>query len=182
MPASASRDTPAADTAVGSGELGRLFERERGRLHRTISRRVGDAEDAADMVQDAFARLAQVGRFSTLERPQAYLQRIVSNLLRDRFKRAENRFLVRGATLGDEQMPIAPPQQEWTIEADDLMDAYRAALAALSARTREVFLLHRVDELRYREIADRLDISVATVEYHMTRALTQLDEALNGDG
>lgn len=114
-----------------------------------------------------------------LRAPAAYLQRIVGNLLRDRAKRAENRFLVRDVCLGDIHEPAVPPEQGWAIEADDLKARFTAAVAGLSPRTREVFLLHRVEELRYREIAQRLDITVATVEYHMTRALVQLDELLD---
>lgn len=164
--------------ALSSADLAGLFRSEQARLCRVVRRRVGDADEAADLVQDAFARLIEA-RPMLLRAPAAYLQRIVGNLLRDRAKRAENRFLVRDVCLGDIHEPAVPPEQGWAIEADDLKARFTAAVAGLSPRTREVFLLHRVEELRYREIAQRLDITVATVEYHMTRALVQLDELLD---
>lgn len=46
-------------------------------------------------------------------------------------------------------------------------------------KTRRVFLMHRVDELSYREIHERLGISIATVEYHMMRAIGQIAKAVD---
>ena len=168
-----------ADRGVRGFDLGRLFRSERTRLCTAVRRRVADPDEAADLVQDAFARLAQASSAATLRAPAAYLQRIVRNLLRDRSKRAERRYIFCELARSDAELPVALPEQEWGIEANDLMNRYTSALATLSPRTREVFLLHRVEELRYRDIAERLGITVATVEYHMTQALVRLDKALD---
>ncbi|RZL80466.1 MAG: winged helix-turn-helix transcriptional regulator, partial [Sphingomonas sp.] len=45
--------------------------------------------------------------------------------------------------------------------------------------TRHVFTLHRVDGLGYKAISERLGISVPTVQYHVARALMQLDKAFD---
>src|SRR3546814_10902814 len=63
-------------------------------------------------------------------------------------------------------------------DLEDVMRAYRRALAELPDRTREVFLLHRVDELAYREIGEKLGISIPTVQYHVARALAHIDAPL----
>ena len=47
-------------------------------------------------------------------------------------------------------------------------------------KTRRVFLMHRVDELSYREIHELLGISIATVEYHMMKALGQISKVVDG--
>jgi RNA polymerase sigma-70 factor (ECF subfamily) len=75
-------------------------------------------------------------------------------------------------------LPSVAPEQEDALEVEDLHRQYRDAVQHLTPRTREVFILHRVDELTYTEIAARLGISVSTVEYHIMRALVHLDEAL----
>lgn len=184
-PSPAGRRQPGASTAergplgLSGSDVERLFGAEGAKLRGAVSCRIGDVEEAADIVQDAFARLLQARPSEALRTPAAYLRRIVRNLLQDRSKRAEHRFVVRGAYLTEKDMPSMPPEQEWGLEAEDLRNRYEAAIAALSPRTREVFLLHRVEELRYRDIAAQLSISVATVEYHMARALTLLDEALD---
>lgn len=180
-------EAPSADPVDGGGEGGgelagtaiaALYHSEGARLLNAARRRTGDPDDAADIVHDAFARLLQARPTSTLRTPAAYLHRIVRNLLRDRAKLADQRFVDRSVAVEDALAPAVPPEQEWNLEAADLMTRYRTAVDALPPRTREVFLLHRVDELRYREIAKRLNITVATVEYHMARALSQLDQAL----
>jgi RNA polymerase sigma-70 factor (ECF subfamily) len=66
------------------------------------------------------------------------------------------------------------------LDADDLARAVRRAVAGLSEKTRVVFLLSRERGLTYTEIAEVLDVSVKTVELHMTRALKALRANLRG--
>jgi RNA polymerase sigma-70 factor (ECF subfamily) len=47
----------------------------------------------------------------------------------------------------------------------------------LPKRTRDIFLMHRFDDLGYEQIAHRLDINVKAVERHMTRALCAIRNA-----
>ena len=53
-----------------------------------------------------------------------------------------------------------------------------AAIASLPPITREVFILHRFDDLGYERIARRLGLSVNDVTMHMVTAIRQLDLAL----
>ncbi len=146
------------------------------RLTRLLRWRLRANSDAQDIVQDAFARLAAARPRGPLRNPEAYLQRIVRNLLIDRGKRAST----RAVHLSIDEAPVlaVAPDQSYAIEADDVKRRYRAAVAALPPRTREVFLLHRIDELDYREIAVRLGIRVGTVQWHMAQAILRIGEAL----
>jgi RNA polymerase sigma-70 factor (ECF subfamily) len=67
---------------------------------------------------------------------------------------------------------------ENNLMVNDLKEAYRKALALLPEECREVFRLSRMEELSYPEIADKLNISVNTVKYHMKNALATLRELL----
>ncbi len=60
------------------------------------------------------------------------------------------------------------------VHAAELVTAIRGAIAALPARCRLIFLLHREHDLSYGEIAGRLGLSVKTVETQMVRALKVL--------
>jgi DNA-binding CsgD family transcriptional regulator len=61
-----------------------------------------------------------------------------------------------------------------------LQAAAADAIAALPPRRREVFRLARLDGLSYREIAEVMGLSPQTVANQMSRALTELHEALDG--
>jgi RNA polymerase sigma-70 factor (ECF subfamily) len=60
-----------------------------------------------------------------------------------------------------------------------MQDRYREIVATLPNRMREVFLLHRVDELGYKEIAAHLGISVRTVEWHIAEAIIRISKGLD---
>lgn len=64
------------------------------------------------------------------------------------------------------------------LEADDLHNAIERALNKLPEKTREIFLMSRYDGLKNQEIADIKDLSVKTVEFHITKALHLLKENL----
>jgi len=56
----------------------------------------------------------------------------------------------------------------------ELRDRINLAINELPEKCREVFLLNRNDHLKYQEIADKLRISVKTVETQMSKALQHL--------
>lgn len=159
--------------------VGELYRREHHGMARRLRLAVSDPDDAADLLQDAFERLAGLAGSTTPATPKAYLGQVIRNLVIDRARRAHRRADL-SKTLSVAALTSVAPDQAHILEAEDLMRQYRAVVDALSPRTREVFLLHRVDELTYAEIGRQLGITVATVEYHITRALFALGQALHG--
>ena len=59
-----------------------------------------------------------------------------------------------------------------------LLGKIESAICALPAKRQEIFRLAREEGLKYREIAEKLNLSVKTVETQMTLALKQLRESL----
>lgn len=165
---------PVPDPAL----LEAVYRQEAPGLTRYFRARLRSGDEAADLVQEAFARLAGFMSRSPMTRPGAYLQRIARNLLYDRSKRLENRLAAFHLPIGEGTEPSIAADQEHMIEAEDVMRLYLKALAELAPRTREVFLLHRVEEMTYREIGLKLTISVPTVQYHVARALAHIDAVL----
>lgn len=169
------------DEAAIEGDEGRrwleaIYRLEAPRLAHMLRGKLRGSEDARDLLQEAFARLARSRQGVSLRSPEAYLQRIVRNLLIDRSRRAAKRPL--HVPIDDDMDLAAPPDQAYAIEVNQMRDQYRAIVATLPPRTRQVFLLHRVDELPYSEIADRLEISVRTVEWHIAQAIANIGKAL----
>lgn len=159
----------------------KLFRDERRGILRYLSRRVEGQDDAQDVLQEAFVRLVSARPAALVERPEAYLQRIVQNVVIDRFRRSRSQPVTGPLWDDDDAVMSIAPQQSWAIEAEDAMEKYRHVLAELPTRTREIFELNRVDALTYPEIAARYGVTVKAIEYHMSKALQQLHQAFYGE-
>ncbi|MCC4252557.1 sigma-70 family RNA polymerase sigma factor [Sphingobium naphthae] len=155
-----------------------IYRNEAPRLARYVRWRIRSRDEANDLVQEAFERLTRTFILGRVLDPRAYLRRIVENLLVDRRRRAP-----AGPHLPIEYAELlpVPAEQSYALEAADMIMLFKQAVAALPPRTREVFKLHRLEELSYRDIAERLGISVRTVEWHIAKALQQIDKALYPD-
>lgn len=166
---------PGADTRR---RVALLYRDRAPALTRRVRARVGSSEEARDLVHDAFTRLLGARGLDGLGKPEAFLNRIVRNLLVDRSRRAGTRGL-HLPILDRDEIAVAPDQGQ-AIELEQMRERYRAAVAALPPRMREVFVLHRIEELSYRDIAARMDISVRTVEWHIAEAIVRIGRELNG--
>lgn len=177
VPSCATQDVPSGAPGSSTQALEEAFRDQRGELTRYFRRAV-DPHAAADMVQEVFCRAVGSPQAHQLDNPAGFLRRIARNLLIDRVRRSRR----TGDHVPFEEACDAPspPTQEHALEADDLLRLYESAVAQLPEKTRRVFLLHRVEERSYREIHELLGISVATVEYHMMKALAHLIHAIEG--
>jgi RNA polymerase sigma factor (sigma-70 family) len=139
-----------------------LYRDRASALRRRLRARVGSTDEANEILHDAFARLLGAHPFSRVRDPDAFLNRIVCNLLIDRSRRRGTR--PAHVAIDDHPNLAIAPDQGQAIELEQMRARYRQVLASLPPRMREVFVLHRVEGLSYKEIAERLDISVRTVE------------------
>lgn len=73
---------------------------------------------------------------------------------------------------------VQTPEAELVLLGEDINNTLREAIDKLPERCREVFMLSKMEELSNKEIAERLGISVKTVEVQMTKALSRLRKEL----
>ena len=140
-------------------------------------RRKAGRDVAPDLAQEVFARLLRSGALERAECPEAYLTRIARNLLID-IKRSKRSAPTAFYSLDEERDAVSCADQTWRIEAADLSHLYRRTVRAMPPKTRRVFLMRRVRRMSYKEIAAALGITVATVDYHLVRALAQCRAAI----
>jgi len=150
-----------------------VFKEHFKNLHSYAYTMIRDSADAEEMVQQVFFKLwDRSGNLTLSGTIGSYLYRAVHNeclnFLKHQKVRARHQLHVAYS------MKHEPTQQPLTNDPQMLEEKYTQALQELPEQCRTVFQLSRFENLKYREIADRLGISVKTVENHMGKALRLL--------
>lgn len=150
--------------------LEQLFGMHGRRLEALVARRVKDRETAAEIVQDVFCRMLGSGSRGTLDADTKVLYASARNAAIDHGRTENSRRRIL-AGLRPEQLACEPAAPDAVASGRAAIAALEAALSELSPRCREIFILHRVENLPNAEIARRYAISVSAVEKHIARAL-----------
>ncbi|AHE52781.1 RNA polymerase sigma factor [Sphingomonas sanxanigenens] len=129
-------------------------------------------DDAEDLLHDAWIGITE--RQMQAQNSAALLARAAAHRGIDAYRR-ERRM---GSTLVAEPAADAiadrRPLQDEALIARHRLERLRSGVAQLSPRTREIFLMHRLDGRKYREIALELGISQSAVEKHIAKAMAHL--------
>ncbi len=155
-------------------DLGSLFRRYGGWLKQTLTRRFGP-EKAEDLVQETFLRMgAYEGQVIT--HPAALLGRVAHNVAVSNHRRD----LARGGLALSLEEAEDAPQFALPSDQAELM-LLKQIILSMPPICRDVFVLNRFTGLSYQQIAERLDLSVKTVEWRMSRALAHCAAKLTGE-
>lgn len=150
-----------------------LFRRHHAQLIRFFLRRRASRDEATDMAQEVYCRLAGRAGVAALEYPKAFLFRTAGNILKDRARQQRAHHTLEHVPLDSQSVCLidnAAPQEQLVSEQQELA-LLRAAILELSPRCQQVFLLHRLGNMAYPEIARHCGISVSMVEKHISKAL-----------
>lgn len=171
----ASSDSEPQDSGAS---LESLYREHAPKLVRRLTRETGCRELALEVAHEAFLKLQHMapGRFLGIERPEAYLRRVTTNLLRDR---GRSNAVAARARAELEIVPERPVDQVAILEARDTLRRLELAIGKLKPKTRAIFLAHRLDGLSYAEIAERTGLSVKGVEKQMGKAIAKIDRLLD---
>ena len=145
-------------------------------MYRYAERMTGRADDAADVVQQAFIKgFRSLDRCRDPERVGGWLFRIAVNLCKDQIK-GQARREVSLEAVGPLKTTRGLPE-EGAERAEIREEIYRA-LQSLSDEQREAFVLKHVEGWSYEEMAEKLDISVSALKMRVHRARDQLQGLL----
>lgn len=147
-----------------------IFKQYSRTLRNYIFYKCGDASLAEDMVQEAYIKLWNNCEKVPFANALFFLKRVANNAFLNVVKH-------RKIVFQHEQIQksgVDNEDPEFLLEEKEFMQKLENAIANLSEKQREVFLLNRIDKKTYAEIAVFLDISKKAVEKRMHNALKVL--------
>ena len=139
---------------------------------------VRDVDEAKDIVHNVFINLWNKREKVDLETSlKSYLFQGVHNRCLNYIR--DNKKLVQFDAPQNEAELGKYLESRDHLESSEAEMRINKALDELPEKCKEIFLMNRFDGLKYREIAEKLDISIKTVETQMSRALKTLREKLS---
>jgi len=153
-----------------SDTLKSLFLAYRREIQAYLTSKLRDSETAADLTQETFLRYAEQSG-ATVNNDRSYLYRTARNLAIDHIRERQRR--QTDPTSAEDMAEIVEerPAPDQEVSDRERLERLRAAMLELPERTRQVFVLNRIEGLTYAEVAERLDISDSSVQKHLSRAL-----------
>ena len=181
---------PVLTLAEQDSAIAAVFRREVRRLRGFIRRRVADACDAEDIVQDVFSELIEATRLATpIENVGAWLSRVAANRITDRFRKKSTRSLEPAAAGDDdaserepyERFASAEPGPEARYTSRVLLERLAAALSELAPEQREVFIAHELEGRSFKDLAAESGVAINTLLSRKRYAVLHLRDRLQID-
>lgn len=159
--------------------INQLFNEYYGDLCRKAFRIINNKVSSEDIVQDVFFKLWENRKKIQIQTSlKAYLNRMVFNESISYLRK--NKELINfsdNIEIEDVNTNIADKR----VEHKELRKIIDSAINKLPPACKTIFLLSRIDELSYKQIAEKLDISIKTVENQMGKALRILRQSIKYD-
>lgn len=156
-------------------EFKKCFDNWFDEIRNYVNYRCCDSDLATDIAQEAFVKLWEKKFEFEGNRTKGLIYKIANDLWINEYRKvkSERRY----------QLSLSWKEGSNATENDvnyqELKDNYEKALATLPEKRRAVFLMSRMEDMKYAEIAEKLSISVKAVEKRMHLALGELRQVLN---
>lgn len=179
--------TPSQAMSDQDREITATVLRERSRLGGFIRRRVADAGEAEDILQEVFYEFVQAYRLpEPIEQVSAWLFRVARNRIIDRFRKKKEEPLAEASDFDgadsawrlDLVLPASSDGPEAAYARATLLDTLQQALNELPEAQRDVFIAHELDGLSFKEMAAASGTPLNTLLARKRYAVLHLRERL----
>jgi len=160
---------------IDKAEFDAIFDSWYDALRNFIYYKCGDVQVAEDIAQDTFLKLWEKRHQIKRETVKPLLFKIAYNLFINRVQHQKVSFRFAEAAKVEKMHESA----DFNLEMSEFDAKLQRALASLDERNRTVFLMNRVEEFTYAQIAETLGLSVKAVEKRMEKALSYLRLAID---
>lgn len=155
-------------------ELQTIFIEHRDRLQATALRIVGKPDVAEDVLQSAYLRISETAGHMVVRQPINYCFQVVRHMAIDVCRR---RTLEAAFFVGEvEGQTVSAPHLSPELSAigSEFLVRIAQTLSELAPRTREAFVLYRIDGMTQRDIAVKLGVSPTLVNFMIKDAVEAL--------
>ena len=153
-------------------QISEVIAEEGSRLRNFIRRRVADAADAEDILQEVFFELVEANRLlQPIDYVTGWLFRVARNRITDLFRKKKPENFTDADVMNEDGeflrfedlLPSADAGPEAIYVRKALLNEMNVALSELPAEQREVFIAHEVDERSFKELSAESGVSVNTL-------------------
>ncbi|MEM9327778.1 MAG: RNA polymerase sigma-70 factor [Bacteroidota bacterium] len=163
-------------TGFTKQDLRQAYEAHFDSLRNFLYYKAGDIDLAEDLVQEVFIKIWEKRKEIRKETVKSLLFTMANNLLMNHFNHLKVVRNHEGESQREDRKEMNTPQ--FQMEETEFGERLQRVLDKIPEGSREVFLMNRLDKIKYDEIAVRLDISVKAVEKRMSKALSIIREEL----
>ncbi len=162
----------------------KVFQENEIALKRFIKRFTSVSHNVDDFAQETFLKCFAAELRMQINEPKAFLFKIAKNVALTEIRkdsRSPRGYLKNVDDISQILDTDQATAEDW-LDGRKKLILFSKAVAQLTPRCREAFLMRRIDNLQYKQIANRMDISVSAVEKHVTTGLLRCNIYLREQG
>ncbi|RBO84666.1 sigma-70 family RNA polymerase sigma factor [Marinomonas aquiplantarum] len=170
---------PLVDSKMPHAKLHFLYSDHHSWLYTWIRKRLDNHFDAADLAQDTFLRIHSRHNIDKIKEPRPYLATVAKGIISHFYRRKslEQSYLNYLSTMPD----AAASSDEYRLILLQTLEQVDILLDAMPSHIKKVFLMHQLEGMKYKEIADEMGISLISAKRYMKQALIQCLSIMEDD-
>ncbi|OHX68543.1 RNA polymerase subunit sigma-70 [Flammeovirga pacifica] len=149
-----------------------LFDQYFESIKNFIYYKLGDIDAAEDIAQEAYIKFWEAREKVIKDTAKTYLYTIANNLAMNYIK--HNKVVLQFEQKQNKKDGETETNPEFKMELNEFQHTLEKTINQIPEKSKEVFLMNRMEGLTYAEISDRLDVSVKAIEKRMSKALSIL--------
>lgn len=159
-----------SNSSIEQRDFKQYFDRFYNAIKNYLYYKSGNSELAQDLTQEVFLILWNKRAEIQPDKVKSYLYTIAHNLFLNEAK--HQKVVLKFKQRKTKALSAESP--EYLMEEQEFKHRLEDAIASLPEKNRVVFLMNRIDKLTYKEIAERLGLSVKAIEKRMHKTLIEL--------
>ena len=174
-------DVLTTPSAPGRLDMNTVYRELRSSLMRFAYRYYRKPQDIEDVVQEAFVKVCEAQSQREIQHPKAYMYQTVRNLAVRQLRKSDHKLTDTVGDMDFETILGSTPTLEEQFESRQKFELFCRAVRELPVKCQRVYILCRVYGFSHKEIAEHMDISVKTVEAHLTKAILRCGEYMDAE-